>query len=231
VPPELHHPDLPELPLSLGPVPPPPGERRAAPSLLTRVRETLSAYLPLLLMTALALGTWWLVRNSPVSTGPSMAGASHHVPDYTLDRFTMQRFDATGALKVVIEGEHLRHFPDDDIMEVESIRVVDTEPDGRRMTATARQGRARGDGSEVWLDGEAQVVAEQPGEPPIQINGEHLRANPKARRVESDSPVTVQQGSNRFEADGMNYDHETRLLTLLGHAHGLYQPATNVRRK
>jgi lipopolysaccharide export system protein LptC len=99
------------------------------------------------------------------------------------------------------------------------------------MTATARQGRARGDGSEVWLDGEAQVVAEQPGEPPIQINGEHLRANPKARRVESDSPVTVQQGSNRFEADGMNYDHETRLLTLLGHAHGLYQPATNVRRK
>jgi hypothetical protein len=29
----------------------------------------------------------------------------------------------------------------------------------------------------------------------------------------------------------MNYDHETRLLTLLGHAHGLYQPATNVRRK
>lgn len=223
MPPELHLPDLPELPLSLGPAAPPPEERRSRPSLATQAREWLAGYLPLLMMTALALGTWWMVRNAPVGTGPVARGPVHHEPDYTLDRFTMQRFDATGALRVVIEGNQLRHYPDDDIMEVESIRVVETEADGRVLTATARQGRARGDGSQVWLDGQAQVVGEQPGEPPIQINGEHLRANPKTRRVESDSPVTVTQAGNRFEAEGMVYDHGTRLLTLLGKAHGLYQ--------
>ena len=98
------------------------------------------------MMMALALGTWYLVRNVPVDSGPSGKGAVRHEPDYTLDRFALNRYDPTGALKLVIEGERLRHFPDDDIMEVETIRVVQTEPDGRRMTATALQGRARGDG-------------------------------------------------------------------------------------
>ena len=229
MPPELHLPDLPELPLSLGPAAPPPGERRASPSFVTRVREWISGYLPLLLMTALALGTWWMVRNTPAGPGPISSGGPVHDPDYTLDRFTMQRFDPDGALRVVIDGEHMRHYPDDDIMEVETIRVVETAADGRRMVATAKQGRARGDGSEVWLDGQAQVVGEQPGQPPIQINGEHLRANPKARRVESDSPVTVTQGGNRFEAEGMIYDGDTRLLTLLGKSHGLYLPPERKR--
>jgi lipopolysaccharide export system protein LptC len=231
VPAELHLPDLPELPLSLGPAQLPPGGERRAPSLGTRVRSWVAGYLPLLLMTALALGTWWMVRNAPSSLGTMTANAPRHEPDYTLDRFQMQRFDPTGALHVVIEGDHMRHYPDDDIMEVESIRVVSTEPDGRKLTATARQGRARGDGTEVWLDGQAHVVGEQPGEVPIDIRGEHLRAQPKVRRVESDSAVTVQQGLNQFDADGMVYDHDTRILTLLGRSHGIYQPEPAGRKR
>jgi lipopolysaccharide export system protein LptC len=224
VPAELHLPDLPELPLSLGPAQMPPGGERRSPSLSTRLRNWVGSYLPLLLMTALALGTWWMVRNAPEGAGALSQNVPRHEPDYTLDRFTMQRFDPTGALHVVIEGDHMRHYPDDDMMEVEAIRVVSTEPDGRKLTATAKQGRAKGDGTEVWLDGQAQVLGEQPGELPIQINGEHLRAQPKLRRVESDSPVTVTQGNNRFDADGMIYDHDTRLLTLLGKSHGVYLP-------
>ena len=52
---ELHLPDLPEIPLSLGP-PHPPGPRARVPWHV-RVQDVLSAYLPLLLMLLLALGT------------------------------------------------------------------------------------------------------------------------------------------------------------------------------
>src|SRR4051812_39921886 len=31
-----------------------------------RLFDTISAYLPLLLMAALAMGTWWLVKNTPL---------------------------------------------------------------------------------------------------------------------------------------------------------------------
>jgi lipopolysaccharide export system protein LptC len=223
---ELHIPDLPEVPVVLSPHAGGPAvvERRTRPRWSSRLREALTGYLPLLLMTLLALGTWLVAKNSPGLLMPSTPEAVTHEPDYTLDHFTLQRFDATGALKIEIEGDRMQHFPDNETMEVEKIRVVSIEPTGRRMTATALHGRAKDDSSEVWLDGQAQVVSETPGEVPIQMNGEHLRAQPKLKLVESDSTVIVQQGGSEFHADGMLYDHGTRVLTLRGQTRALLQP-------
>ncbi len=223
---ELHLPDLPEVPVALSPLHPPldDQQRRTRPGWTTRVREGIVGYLPLMLMVGLALGTWLIAKNTPGLLSPSTPGAVKHEADYTLDHFNLQRFDAQGSLKVEIEGEHMQHFPDDDIMEVEQIRVVTTEPDGRRMTATAQHGRARGDSSEVWLDGQAQVVSDSPGELPIQMNGEHLHALPKLRQVDSKYMVLVRQGDSEFNADGLEYDDLTRLLTLHGNVHALMQP-------
>lgn len=223
---ELHLPDLPEVPVVLSPLSgSADDQRRGRPRWTARLREGAMGYLPLLLMILLALGTWLIARNTPGLLSTSVPGAVKHEPDYTLDRFNLQRFDPDGALKVEIEGEHMQHFPDDDIMEVEKIRVVTISPDGRRMTATAQHGRARGDSSEVWLDGTAHVLSEAQGQVPVQMDGEHLHAEPKLRRVDSNSPVTVQQGDSEFRADGMLYDDMTGLLTLQGNVSALLQPA------
>jgi len=230
MPPELHLPDLPDVPVTLGPAP---GRQPRAPQPWgARLREWLSGYLPLLLMLLLALATWWLARHSLGAAPARKDAAVAHVPDYTLDRFHLERFDAQGALKLTLDGEHLKHYPDDDMMEVETLHVVLTEPEGRRVTATARQGRARGDGSEIWLDGQAQVVSEQPGQPPVQINGEHLRALPRMKRVESDAAAVVQQGTSVVEAaDGLEYDQVARQVTLRGHTRATYEPATSAARR
>ena len=224
---ELHIPDLPEVPVALSPLHPPADDqqRRTRPSLPARMREAVVGYTPLMLMVGLALGTWLVAKNTPGLLSSAGPAAVRHEPDYTLDQFDLQRFDAAGALKVEIQGEHMQHFPDDDIMEVEQIRVVSTSPDGRRMIATAQHGRARGDSSEVWLDGQAQVVSQAAGELPIQMNGEHLHALPKLRRVDSKYMVVVRQGDSEFNADGLEYDDVTRLATLHGNVHALMQPA------
>ncbi len=223
---ELHLPDLPEVPVVLSPLNAPVDDpRRIRPSWPVRVREMRVDYLPLMLMVALALGTWLVAKNTPGLLSPSTPGPVSHEPDYTLDHFTLQRFDSTGALKVQMEGEHLQHFPDDDIMEVEQIKVVTLDPDGRQMTATAQHGRARGDSSEIWLDGQAQVVSVAEGALPVQMNGEHLHALPKLRRVDSKFMVVVRQGDSEFNADGMEYDDVTRIATLHGNVHALMQPA------
>jgi len=223
---ELHLPDLPEVPVALSPLSPPldDQQRRTRPGLVERMREGFVVYLPLMLMVGLALGTWLIAKNTPGLLAPTTPGAVRHEADYTLDHFNLQRFNVEGVLKVEIEGEHMQHFPDDDIMEVEQIRVVTSEPDGRTMTATALHGRARGDSSEVWLDGQAQVVSESPGELPIQMNGEHLHALPKLRQIDSSYMVVVRQGDSEFNADGLEYDDVTRLLTLHGNVHALMQP-------
>jgi lipopolysaccharide export system protein LptC len=223
---ELHIPDLPEVPVALSPLARPPEgmERRSRRSLRVRMREHVAAYLPLLLMIGLALATWLVAKNTPGLLQASTPEPPRHVPDYTLDKFTLQRFDPTGALRVQIEGDSLVHYADDDTMEVERIRVVGTDPSGHRYTATALQGRSTGDSSEIWLDGRAQVLSEMAGEVPVRMNGEHLRAFPKLRRVESDDPVIVQQGSSEFHAQGMDYDQNTRVMTLRGTTHALLVP-------
>jgi len=223
---ELHIPDLPEIPVALSPLSPPldDQQRRTRPSWPVRVRESVVGYLPLMLMVALALGTWLIAKNTPGLLAPSGPAVVKHEADYTLDDFDLQRFDPAGALKLEIQGLHMQHFPDDDIMEVEQIRVVSTAPDGRRMIATAQHGRARGDSSEVWLDGQAQIVSEADGQLPIQVNGEHLHAFPKLRLVDSKYLVLVRQGDTEFNSDGLEYDDNTRLLTLHGNVHALMQP-------
>ena len=224
---ELHLPDLPEIPVALSPLTPPPddSQRRAPAPWPVRLREGMVSYLPLMLMVALALGTWLIAKNTPGLLASSGPAAVKHEADYTIDQFDMQRFDPTGALKVEIQGEHMQHFPDDDIMEVEQIHVVSTQPDGRRMIATALHGRARGDGSEIWLDGQAQVVTEADDQLPIQMNGEHLHALPKQRLVDSKSMVIVRQNDSEFNADSLEYDDNTRVLTLHGNVHALMQPS------
>ena len=135
---ELHLPDLPEIPVALTPLSPPldDQQRRTPLSWSVRVREGVVGYLPLMLMIGLALGTWLIAKNTPGLLSPSTPGAVKHEADYTLDHFTLQRFDPQGAMKVEIEGEHMQHFPDDDIMEVEQIRVVTIEPDGGAKSPT-----------------------------------------------------------------------------------------------
>src|SRR5436309_518007 len=98
---ELHIPDLPEVPVVLSPLGAPMDDqqRRTRPSWPVRVRESLVGYLPLMLMVALALGTWLVAKNTPELLSASQPATVPHEPDYTLDHFTMQRFDATGALK------------------------------------------------------------------------------------------------------------------------------------
>lgn len=224
---ELHLPDLPEVPVALSPAIDAPQEagRRPRPRWTVRLRESSLAYLPLLLMTVLALGTWLIAKNTPGLLAPKVAEAVVHEPDYTVDRFTMQRFDVTGRLQVEIVGDQMRHFPDDDTMEVDRIRVVSFDEAGRRLTSTALKGRAKGDGSEVWLDGQAHVVSEMVGEVPVEMDGEHLRAEPKMKRVESDWPVVVHQGDSEFHADGLLYDADTHVMTLRGSTHATLQPA------
>ena len=76
---ELHLPDLPEIPVTLGPL-----RRRAAPRLPTpwhvRLRDAISSYLPLLLMALLALFTWWLVKNTPRACRPGRPTAASPAP-------------------------------------------------------------------------------------------------------------------------------------------------------
>lgn len=190
-----------------------------------RALDTASAYLPLLLMAALALGTWWLVKNTPLFDGPTVALAPRHEPDYTMTQFLVQRFAADGALRVQIEGDSMRHFPDTDTLEVDNARIRAIGDDGRITLATARQALSNRDGSEVQLTGGAHVVREATAQDAaIDFQGEFLHYFAQTERVRSHLPVVVLQGGNELRAEAMAYDNLARLLDLKGRVRAVMAP-------
>lgn len=183
-----------------------------------RVLDSLSSYLPLLLMGLLALGSWWLVKNTPLADGPRTAVPPTHEPDYTMHRFSVQRFNPQGTLRARIEGDTLRHFPDTDTIEVEQPRIRAYALDGGVTDASARRALSNGDATEVQLLGDARVVREaNAGDPGLTFRGEFLHVFLKTEQVRSHLPATVTRGGAVIRADAFTYDNVERTVEMTGH--------------
>jgi lipopolysaccharide export system protein LptC len=184
----------------------------------------LSAYLPVMLMGLLALGTWWLVKNSPSSDEEPAPAAARHEPDYTMTAFSVQRFNAAGEVKARIEGDRLRHYPDTDTLEIDNVRIRAVAADGRVTLASATRALSNGDGSEVQLLGGAHVVREAADAAlAIHFRGEFLHAFFDTERVRSHLPVTVTRGATELRAESMEYDHLSGLVRLNGRMRGVFE--------
>lgn len=224
---ELHLPDLPEVPVAIGHAPAAPGEPQRAhhEAWGVRLRGLFTTYLPLLLLSALAVLTWWLARHSPKPAPERGAQAVRHEPDYTARRVLLQRFNAEGRLVAQVEGEQVRHYPDTDAIEVDTVLLSTTGVDGRRTRATARQAVAAGDNSRYSLEGGARVVSTGADGHTVEIEGEHLLVLAKERRVRADKPVVVRQGGSALSADAMEFDETTQRVTLRGRVRAHLRPA------
>lgn len=220
---ELNLPDLPEVPIQLGPALRPAAPRVPVP-LGLRLRESLTAYLPLLLMVLLALGTWWLVKNAPKPIAPAEDRAPRSDPDYTMSGFSVQRFGADGRLMVRVEGRQMRHYPDTDRTEIDGVTIRAFAPDGRETVATARQALANGDASEVQLLGGAQVRSRTPEGAAVELDSEFLHLYTRTERVQTHLPVKVLVGGSELRAGGLNYDNLARRLELQGPMRGVFAP-------
>lgn len=189
------------------------------------MRGALAAWLPMLLMMLLALGTWWLVKNTPTLDAGRQPAAPVHVPDYTMRDFSVQRYAAAGAMRVQLDGDVMRHYPDTDTLEIDEVRIRAVGRDGRITRARARSATSNGAATEVQLQGGAEVVQEgRGGQPDITMKSEFLHVFVETERVRSHLPVVVTQGATVMHADAFEYDHLSQTLTLKGKVRSTFAP-------
>jgi lipopolysaccharide export system protein LptC len=212
---ELNIPDLPEVPIQLGPSVRSTQPRAPVPWSI-RLRDAFTAYLPLLLMVLLALGTWWLVKNSPQPMQPRTQASVRTEPDYTMKGFAVQRFARDGRLLVRVEGSQLRHFPDTDRTEIDSVTLRAYSPDGRETVATASRALANGDATDVQLLGGAQVRSRTPVGEPVEIDSDFLHILTLTEQVKTHLPVHLRVGSSDLRASGLVFDNLTGRAELMG---------------
>jgi len=195
-----------------------------------RVWDRVSIYLPIVLMGALALGTYWLVRNSPIFATQEAAQAARHDVDYYMRKFTIKSFDELGTLRSEIKGIEGRHYADTDTLEIDQPRIRSISDQGRHVTSTSNRALSNGDGSEVQLFGDARVVREPVvgvgGEvmPRLEFSGEFLHAYVNEERVKSHLPVVLTRGSDQFSGDTFAYNNVTGIAELKGRVKGLMVP-------
>jgi lipopolysaccharide export system protein LptC len=209
----------------LSPPAAPSANQSAAEPWRWRLFEMVSSYLPLLMMALLALGTWWVVKNTPLADDVRAVTPLRHEPDYEMHKFAVQRFTPEGPLRAQIEGDALRHYPDTDTLEIDNVRLRAVTPDGRVTRATARRAIANGAGTEVQLLGSAEIVREATAnDEAINFRGEFLHAFLDTERVRSHLPVTVTRGATEVRADGMEYSHVDRLIQFSGRMRASFLP-------
>jgi lipopolysaccharide export system protein LptC len=189
-----------------------------------------SIYLPLIMMGVLALGTYWLVRNTPTFNSVPATKEVLHEADYFMERFTIKNFNESGMLKSEIYGAQARHFPDTDTLEIDQARIRSTDLLGRLTTSTSNQAISNGDGSEVQLIGDALIVREASvdaagiSSPRMQFQGEFLHVFANDERVRSHKPVVLTRGGDEFTGDTFAYDNLTGIVNLKGRVKGLLLP-------
>jgi lipopolysaccharide export system protein LptC len=110
------------------------------------------------------------------------------------------------------------------------VRMRNFNEKGQLTTASANRALSNTDGSEVQLIGNAVVVREAVldgnglSTPPMSFRGEFLHAFMDTERLKSHKPVELNRGSNRFNADSMEFDNFDATLQLRGRVRGVLVP-------
>ena len=219
---ELELPDLPEVPIRLG-APPGTGGPRPRVPLGQRLREAFGTWLPLIMMALLALGTWWLVKNSPGPLPVRDKPALRTEPDYAMEGFLVRRFDAQGEQKVRVEGRLMRHYADpQERVEIDDARVTARALDGRVAVLTAQRGLSDARGEVVRLVGQARITSVTTQGEPLLVQGEAITLHGPTQRATSATPVQIQVGASTMNASAMDYDHPAHRLQLQGPLQGRF---------
>jgi len=209
--------------------------RKPALGLVRLLLDHLSIYLPVILMGVLALGTYWLVRTTPVFAPAGPQQAPRHEPDYFMRDFAVKTFDPQGRLKSEVRGTEARHYPDTDTLEIDQVHLRSYSAEGQVTVATAKRALSNSDSTEVQLFGNAVVVREPFTDPSgrvaprMEFRSEFLHAFTDTEKVRSHLPVVLIRGDDRFTGDAMDFDNLARTLELRGHVHGTLMPGVTVK--
>ncbi|MBB3180405.1 LPS export ABC transporter periplasmic protein LptC [Variovorax sp. Sphag1AA] len=204
---------------------------KSAWSLLRDGFDRVTIYLPLILTAALALGTYWLVRNAPKLLEPAPKEAPVHEPDFFMRGFVVKSFLPSGELRSELFGKEGRHYPDNDTLEVDEVRFRSISDDGLVMHGTAQRGLSNGDGTEIQLFGNAIVIrdaavgANGAVIPRLEFRGDFLHVFTDTERVKSNKPVELTRGTDKFTSDSMDYDNTTGIANLQGRVRGVLIPS------
>lgn len=173
-----------------------------------------SAALPIFIMLVLAALTFWLRYATDISESRG-DGSRRHDPDYIVSVATVRRIDQGGALQYTLYADEIRHYPDDDTVDLVKPRLVYLNPTKPTVSISALQGHLSAKGERVDLKENVEVRREATANyPPLLVETPELTVLTDVEKAFTESPVVITQGNSWIKGVGMQVDHKLQTYLL-----------------
>ncbi|NYT84219.1 LPS export ABC transporter periplasmic protein LptC [Pollutimonas harenae] len=179
------------------------------------MRERAPALVALLLLVVLVIGTWWAAEFAQRAIPIDPPRRVTHEPDSWARNFVMVRTDPQGVANNRLEGETMKHYPDDDSYEITQAKAIGQRPDSPITIGTSDIAIMDQDGARIIMKGNAHVHRQPgPDRSAIDVSSEQLTLLPDEDVVFTDLPALVVNGRSTMHGKGMRYDNSTRQLQV-----------------
>ena len=182
-------------------------------TLIRRTINRASSWFPVVLLSSLAMLTYWL--DAQVQNGGRPARTQKSEPDYFLEDFSATRFGIDGSVIQQLTAKKMIHYPEGTPTEIESPNLIDTQPGRQTMRARADAAKVSPDNEHIYLTG--NVVAERDStdnKGKTVLNADTLHVQPRLERADSDGKVTIIDATGRHVGNAMEADNKSHTIKL-----------------
>lgn len=179
----------------------------------------------LALLTALALGSFWMLEVLRRSSNETFADLPKDEPDYMIEKFNFVRMSKTGRVRYNISGAKLLHYPENDSFEIQLPVLNSLGQDQSPMTMHAERAIVDNTGNKIHMYRNVQMDRPAVGaNEHFHLASEYLLILPDNDVMQTDKPVDITFGRARLSGTGMFANNATREFRLSAHVRGTYQP-------
>ena len=178
--------------------------------------------LVLLLLSLLAIGTWW-ARIEPEMR--ARARAENASPEYFANGAEIMATNEKGRLRHRLRAERIEHYLDDRGTLLQQPRLSVYEEGKPPWEIVSERGQVSPGGEVVLLEGDVTITREEaPGARGVRILTSDLRIQPDAHYAETDQHVEIFRQNDWMESDGAQvWFNEPGRIKFLSNVRGRYE--------
>ncbi len=197
------------------------------------IGRTVLRLMPLILMGALTLVTFWLVRKNTPPESSMLERVRLHEPDYIIQNGTLSALNEQGNTKYRILGNKVTHYDDDASIDIDLPRMRLFQENKAPVTVKSNTGHLDGDLTILELFDNASIFrpaqvasATEPATLRMLASSSYFKVLINDDIIETDRPITLEQGmSTMHSTDGGTFDNIQQSMTLSGQVKGRIERA------
>ena len=197
------------------------------------IGRTLLRLMPLILMGALTLATFWLVEKNTPPEKSAIERVRLHEPDYTIKDGALSALNELGTTKYRILGVKVTHYDDDASIDILAPRMRLFQADKAPVTVRSDTGHLDGDLTILDLYNNATIfrpaqeaTATQAATLRMLASSSYFKVLINDDIIETNRPVTLQQGMSIMSStEGGTFNNVEQSMVLTGQVRGRIERA------